>query len=38
MGSDEKRFMAQMAHHLDLILRHRSKGVIHMSRIALWLA
>ena len=38
MGCDEKRFMAQMAHHLDLILRHRPKGVILMACTALWLA
>jgi hypothetical protein len=38
MRCDEKPFMAQMAHHLDLILRHRPKGVILMACTALWLA
>jgi hypothetical protein len=38
MGCDEKRFIAQMVHYLNLVLRHRPKRVILMARTALRLA
>ncbi len=38
MGSNEKGFMAKMAHHLNLIQSHRSKRVILMARTTFWLA
>jgi hypothetical protein len=36
MGCDEKRFMAQVVHHFDLIRRHRPKEVILVACTALF--
>jgi len=38
VGCDEKRLMPQMVHHLDLVLRHRPKGIVLMPWTALRLA